>query len=74
MFLSKEDLYNLTGKKRASSQLKVLKANGIDYFVRADGKPSVLIASLENKNNCAHTKKPPEPNWSYLNAEQKNKK
>ncbi len=71
MFLTPEDLYNLTGKKRAAAQQKVLNANGINYFIRADGFPSVLITNLENQNQRAHTKKPPEPNWSNLNAEQK---
>lgn len=71
MFLTPEDLYNLTGKKRAAAQQKVLNANGIDYFIRADGFPSVLITSLENQNQRAHTKKSPEPNWLNLDAKQK---
>ena len=42
MVLSPEELAELTGKRRAAAQIAELKAMGIPFRIRRDGKPTVL--------------------------------
>jgi hypothetical protein len=42
MFLNEDELLELTGKQRASSQQKALRQMGITFRTRADGKTLVL--------------------------------
>ncbi|OWY35314.1 DUF4224 domain-containing protein [Herbaspirillum aquaticum] len=46
MFLNDEELFELTGKQRASSQQKALNQMGITFRVRADGKTLVLKETI----------------------------
>ncbi|GAA6153034.1 DUF4224 domain-containing protein [Pseudoteredinibacter isoporae] len=39
--LSQEELIAITDRKRAKDQIKVLRDNGIQPFISADGKPPV---------------------------------
>ena len=47
MFLSREELTQLTGFKRRSPQINWLTQNGYTFDVRADGWPVVLIEQLQ---------------------------
>lgn len=69
MFLTPNQIYQLTGKKRFKAQKKVLLMNGIHFTNRADGSPCVLISAIENSSFNQHNKKS-QPNWSFINAEQ----
>ena len=71
MFLTADQIYQLTGKKRFNAQRKVLLTNGIHHTIRGDGSPCILISVLENPFSDAHNKKTLEPNWSFIHAEQK---
>jgi hypothetical protein len=41
MFLSSTDIAQLTGRKQPRKQCEWLAANGVKFWVRADGKPVV---------------------------------
>lgn len=47
MFLTADQLYDLTGYRLAAYQVKWLRKAGVRHFVRADGKPRVLPSALE---------------------------
>lgn len=46
LFLSTEDLRELTGYTQGAAQIRWLQKNGIQHTVRADGKPRVIPAAL----------------------------
>lgn len=46
LFLSTEDLHELTGYTQGAAQIRWLRKNGIQHTVRADGKPRVVPAAL----------------------------
>jgi hypothetical protein len=63
MFLSVEELCEMTGYRRYSLQRRWLQREGIGFRVRADGRPVVLISELIN------TPSPPvQPNFSALES------
>jgi len=41
MFLTADNIENLTGYVQAAAQIKWLRKNGITHFVRGDGRPVV---------------------------------
>jgi Domain of unknown function (DUF4224) len=41
MFLTLDQLYELTGLTQAAAQVRWLRKNGIRHYIRADGRPSV---------------------------------
>jgi hypothetical protein len=41
MFLTLEQLQELTGYVQAAAQIRWLRKNGVQHFVRSDGKPRV---------------------------------
>jgi hypothetical protein len=47
MFLSREELADLTGKTRRDAQLRVLRSMGLAFRLRPDGSPIVLRAYVE---------------------------
>ena len=47
MFLTPDELATLTGRKRASSQIRWLAQAGIRHVLAADGRPRVLRAEVE---------------------------
>ena len=49
MFLSNQELVELTGKVRPSAQVKVLNFMGIPYKLRPDGTPAVVRYQFETK-------------------------
>lgn len=65
MFLTPEELVELTHRQRPAAQIRALRAMGIEHRVRPDGKPVVLRAHVEALLGAA---KPPkrrgDPDWS----------
>jgi ribosomal protein L31E len=47
MFLTEEELHQLTGKVQYSAQIRVLNAMGFDHKRRADGAVLVLRSHVE---------------------------
>jgi len=55
MFLTADDIENLTGYVQAASQIKWLRKNGITHFVRGDGRPVVPTNAFERAKAGAPT-------------------
>lgn len=71
MFLSCDELHELTNRTQSSAQLRVLRAMGIEHRKRPDGSVAVLrshIQQLFGASNDTRAPKPVEPNWGALNA------
>lgn len=69
MFLTPDQLRELTGKCRPSAQARVLKTLGIEHRTRPDGFVLVLVAHVEhllNPGTKAKVKRPFVPNWKAL--------
>lgn len=69
MFLTDEELYELTGAKRRDTRVRILRAMGIEHRVRPDGRVIVLRKHIEALlGGELKTKAPrsPEPNWAAL--------
>lgn len=49
MFLTPEELVELTGRQRVKHQIAALKAAEIPYILSADGDPRVLRAEIERR-------------------------
>lgn len=48
MFLTQEELKELTGFQIPKCQIRVLRENGIKFILGGDGKPRVLTAAVED--------------------------
>lgn len=46
MFLTPQQLYDLTSYVQPAAQIRWLQKNGVQHFVRGDGKPRVLPSAL----------------------------
>lgn len=72
MFLTEEEIRELTGKKRRSSQVRVLNALSIVHKVRPDASLVVLRSHVEQQLGGrvppAKKEKEYEPNWAAANA------
>lgn len=72
MFLTPDELYDLTHRKRSRAQLRWLQANKIEARLRADGTVVALWSAVEAKLGPAPTRRRiAEPDWSALDAPQK---
>lgn len=67
IFLTSEELVELTGRRRSSAQKNALRMMGVDFLIRPDG---TLVVSRRNVEELLGArpekvkKKPPiEPNW-----------
>lgn len=78
MFLTDEELQDLTKKTHKSAQIQVLCHLGVDHKRRPDGSLVVLRSHVENilQDSKAHNKPSSdevdnisEPNWKYLGNE-----
>lgn len=73
LFLTRQELTELTGRMTKNAQRTVLNYMGIEYRVRPDGTLVVLRAHVErvlggeSKDDVA-AHKPAEPNWSAMYA------
>lgn len=65
--LTKEDLEQLSGLTQPAAQVKWLKSQGINHFVRNDGRPSVTWEFVNNPHGSMLTnRKPAQPNFGVL--------
>lgn len=67
LFLSKQDLIDLTGYKKPSAQARALNAMGIEHRIRPDGAVIVLRAHIAAiLGGSTENTSTPEPDWSEL--------
>ena len=69
LFLSPDDVAELTGKTRPAAQVRALRLMGIEHRVRPDGTVLLLRSHVEhllNPGSAARVKKSKEPNWGAL--------
>lgn len=70
MFLSRDEIHELTQRTRYTAQIRALRAMGIEHRVRPDGSITVLRKHIESE--LGHDQKPSrttrreEPNWDAL--------
>lgn len=69
MFLTADDLAELTGRKIKSKQIEVLRRMGLPFHVNASGKPVVPVAAIEGKK----APPPAAPAWEMPRRGQKAK-
>jgi limonene-1,2-epoxide hydrolase len=71
MFLSADQIKELTNRVQHSAQSRVLSSMGIEHIARPDGSIAVLREHVEQTMSGGHEKKKAkrvEPNWSALRA------
>lgn len=67
MFLSKAELEDLTGLVQPAAQIRWLRKNGIDHYVRSDGKPRVPREAIGKTTTTGSSK---GPNFDAIRARQ----
>lgn len=72
MFLSEDEIRQMTNRIKRSAQAKMLRSLGIVFKIRADGTLLVLRSHVEKEMGDAPTGKKKaaefQPNWSAANA------
>lgn len=71
MFLSNQELHNITGYKSGAYQIKWLQSNNIRHIIAADGRPRVseaLIRCILGENPTARRSADQEPDFDALRA------
>lgn len=66
MFLTSDEVHNLTSRVQRAAQKKVLRSMGIEFRERPDGSVAVLRAHVEKEFGLSETKpkaKEFQPNW-----------
>lgn len=68
MFLSKQEIHELTNRIHYSAQTRVLRSMGIEHRARPDGSLAVLRTHVENtlsgvRFSIPQKRKKTEPNW-----------
>lgn len=63
MFLTAEQLVELTGYQKPSAQIKWLRTQGLRHWVRADGRPAVPVAAIDGPEP---TQVRPQPNFAAI--------
>ncbi|MBA5689636.1 DUF4224 domain-containing protein [Rugamonas apoptosis] len=58
MFLTSENLFELTGRKTKSKQIEALLSMRLPFWINAIGRPVVTIAAVEGRNEA-----PKEKTW-----------
>lgn len=67
MFLTTDQLAEMTGYKNRKKQADWLSENGYEFDIRADGRPNVLIDQVrERQCKGATARTPAEPNLAAL--------
>jgi hypothetical protein len=70
MFLDRDELVELTGRRRSDAQVRTLCAMGIEHRVRPDGSVAVLLAHVEQLFGATapvrRQEQNAEPDWSAL--------
>jgi len=59
MFLTSDELAELTGRKIKSKQIDALRRMGLPFHVNAVGKPVVAVSAIEGRKQAA----PAKPTW-----------
>lgn len=74
MFLTPEEVIELTHKKKRSAQICALRGMGIEHRIRPDGTIAIMrshiekiLGGLASKNDRINHQK--QPNWSAFNAQ-----
>lgn len=69
MFLTQQDLIELTGRRRHDAQATQLNRMGIVHKIRADGMPIVLKSHIDKEfGGSTISSSTKEPNWGAVNA------
>lgn len=63
MFLTREEVAELTARKRAAAQARVLRGLGIEHRIRPDGSVLILRAHVEHLLGGAVTKRRPQKEY-----------
>lgn len=58
MFLTADELAELTGRKIKSKQIEALRRMGLPFHVNAAGKPVVSVAAIEGQKQAVAQAKP----------------
>jgi hypothetical protein len=67
LFLTKDELVELTQRHRKSSQITVLRHMGIRHTVRPDGSILVARSHIDSVYGGKQTSRPTEePNWAGI--------
>ncbi|MDN3519787.1 DUF4224 domain-containing protein [Aquisalimonas lutea] len=70
LFLTHEEIVEMTGKQRKPAQLRCLRAMKIEHRVRIDGSPAVTRSHVEAtfapKQGTRNKPRTHEPDWSSL--------
>lgn len=68
MFLTSDDIEELTGYKNHAKQISWLARNGIKFLISGDGKPKVLQSQIELLigGTSAPSRRKTEPNFERL--------
>lgn len=61
MFLTRDEISELTGRCRVAHQVRQLRAMGIPFWVNAAGRPVVTRAAIEGYHDRPAK---PEPAWT----------
>ena len=65
MFLSQEQLVDMTGYRTKSAQVRWLLRNGYVFDIRSDGRPNVLLDQVRERQ-CKETSSTPGPDLAWL--------
>lgn len=64
MFLTAAELEDLTGLVQPAAQIRWLRKNGVDHYVRSDGKPRVPRDAIGKRPSPS----PKGPNFDAIQA------
>ena len=69
MFLTSDELRQLTGRVRPSAQIRHLETKGIKFIQDADGKPIVIRPDFDATMETTRAQRRTiTPNWGALDA------
>ncbi len=72
MFLTDEQLQEMTGYVQHAAQIRWLAENGFRFAIRSDGRPNVLIKHVEEKFcDRPSRKRRIEPDLSWMDRNNK---
>lgn len=66
MFLTKDELKELTDLERPTAQIRWLNDNGYRFEVSAAGRPKVLTSAVTKRLGEAGRKKPATPHFERI--------
>ena len=68
MFLTREEIAELTDYKRSADQIRCLRDHGYRFDVGASGRPKVLRSVIEQRLGTRAKSKANEPCFDLVNA------